>query len=104
MLARHERLRAGRPIAAVVLTDRKLAIPVHGSSVHETDRFVAHGHRDTLDRELLGVREGVIRMGGLVATAIDAAIGALARQDIDAAAAVVKNDRQINEAQTTCRP
>jgi phosphate transport system protein len=39
-------------------------------------------------------------MGELVATAIDAAIDALARQDLDAAAAVVVNDRAINDAQT----
>ena len=68
--------------------------------MQDRDRFVAHGHRDVFDREMLGLREGVVRMGGLVATAIDAAVGALVRQDVDAAAAVVVNDPAINLAQT----
>jgi phosphate transport system protein len=79
--------------------DRKLAQPVHGLSVQDSDRFVAHGHRDVFDREMLGVRAGVVRMGELVATAIDAAVGALARRDVDAAAAVVAGDGAINDAQ-----
>ena len=68
--------------------------------MQDSDRFVAHGHRDVFDRELLAVREGVVRMGELVATAIDAAIGALASHDVDAAAAVVVNDEAVNAAQT----
>jgi phosphate transport system protein len=68
--------------------------------VQDSDRFVAHGHRDVFDREMLGLREGVVRMGGLVAAAIDAAIGALASGDTEAAAAVVVNDRDINCAQS----
>jgi phosphate transport system protein len=80
--------------------DRKLDQSVHGWNVQESDRFVAHGHRDVFDREMLGLREGVVRMGGLVATAIDAAVGALARQDTVAAAAVVADDRAINAAQS----
>ena len=98
MLARQERPRAWS-VAMVPRTDRKLAQPVHGSSVQDSDRFVAHGHRDVFDRELLGVREGVVRMGELVATAIDAAVGALARGDVGAAAAVVAGDGAINVAQ-----
>jgi len=39
-------------------------------------------------------------MGELVATAIDAAVDAMARRDIQAAAAVVANDEAINAAQT----
>jgi phosphate transport system protein len=66
--------------------------------VRDSDRFVEHGHRDVFDRELLGVREGVVRMGELVSVAIDTAVGALARNDIDAAAEVVLNDRVINAA------
>jgi phosphate transport system protein len=68
--------------------------------VQDTDRFVAHGHRGEFDKELLGVREGIIRMGGLAADAIDNAVAALARQDVDAAAAVVLADEAINSAQT----
>ena len=48
---------------------------------------------------MLGVREGVVRMGELVAVAIDGAVGAMARRDIRAAAAVVSNDREIDAAQ-----
>jgi phosphate transport system protein len=98
MLARQERPRAWS-VAIVPRTDRKLAQPVHGSSVQDSDRFVAHGHRDVFDREMLGVREGVVRMGDLVASAIDAAVGALARRDVAAAAAVVAGDGAINAAQ-----
>jgi phosphate transport system protein len=87
-------------VATAHRLDRKLAQSVHGSSVQESDRFVAHGHRDVFDREMLGLREGVVRMGGLVAAAIDASVGALARQDTAAAAAVISDDRAINAAQS----
>jgi phosphate transport system protein len=49
---------------------------------------------------MLGVREGVVRMGELVAVAIDAAVDAMARRDLGAAARVVANDAAINAAQT----
>ena len=99
MLARLERLRAWSVTTAPRSAGR-LPQPVHGASMQDSDRFVAHGHRDVFDRELLAVREGVVRMGELVATAIDAAIGALASHDVDAAAAVVVNDEAVNAAQT----
>jgi phosphate transport system protein len=99
MLAPQERLRL-RFVSSARGPDRKLAQSVQGSNVQESDRFVAHGHRDVFDREMLGLREGVVRMGGLVATAIDAAVGALARQDTAAAVAVVADDRAINAAQS----
>jgi phosphate transport system protein len=76
------------------------AQPVDGYRVQDTDRFVAHGHRGVFDKEMLGVRESIVRMGGLAADAIDNAVAALARQDIDAAAAVVLGDEAINSAQT----
>ena len=62
MLARQERPLAW-PVAIEPRRYRKLAQPVDGSSVQDSDRFVAHGHRDVFDREMLGVREGVVRMG-----------------------------------------
>ena len=99
MLAPQERLRP-RHAAIALRPERRLVQPVPGSSVQDSDRFVAHGHRDVFDREMLGLREGVVRMGGLVATAIDAAVGALASGDTEVAAAVVLNDREINCAQT----
>jgi phosphate transport system protein len=98
MLARQKPPRA-RAVVAAPRSDRKLAQLPGGSSVQDSDRFVAHGHRDVFDKELLGVREGVVRMGELVAAAIDSAVGALARRDVEAAAAVIANDGAINAAQ-----
>jgi len=66
--------------------------------VQASDRFGAHVHRDVFDRELLLVREGVVRMGVLVETAIDSALAALAARDTQRAAAVVSGDRAINES------
>ena len=68
-------------------------------SVHDSDRYVAHGHRVVFDRELLQLREGVVRMGELVAVAIDRAVDAMARRDETAAAAIVADDAAINAAQ-----
>lgn len=68
--------------------------------MQDSERFVAHGHREVFDRELLGVREGVVRMGELVAAAIDAANDAMARRDVTAAAAVIAGDGAVNAAQT----
>jgi phosphate transport system protein len=62
------------------------------------DRFGSHVHRDVFDRELLLVKEGVVRMGVLVETAIDSAVAALAARDSQRAAAVVAGDAAINEA------
>ena len=98
MLARQE-----RPPAWPVIFDprryRTLVQQVDGASVQDNERFVAHGHREVFDREMLGVREGVVRMGELVATAIDAAVDALIRKDVQAAAAVISRDQAINDAQ-----
>ena len=98
MLARQERVRAWL-VAIAPCPDRKLAKAAAGLRVQDSDRFVVHGHRDVFDRELLEVREGVVRMGELVAVAIDAAVGAMARRDLRAAAEVVANDPTINAAQ-----
>ena len=66
--------------------------------MQENDRFGAHVHRDVFDRELLLVKEGVVRMGVLVEAAIDSAVAALAARDTQKAAQVVAGDRVINEA------
>ena len=99
MLMDQERPRA-RSIETPVRPDRALWLNVQRSSVQESDRFVAHGHRDVFSREMQQVRSGVIRMGELVSGAIDEAVGALSRMDLQAAAAVVARDRAINLAQT----
>lgn len=69
------------------------------AGVQEVDRFGAHIHRDVFDRELLSVKEGVVRMGALVAAAIEASVASLSARDIAAARSVVASDRAINDAQ-----
>ena len=80
-------------------TDGSIAAGLR-SGVQESDRFGAHGHRDVFGRELQQVRAGVLRMGELVSSAIDSAVGALSRMDLRAATAVVAQDSQVNLAQT----
>ncbi len=55
--------------------------------------------RPPLDRGEREVKDGVLRMGVLVEDQILAALDALIRHDADAALAVIRGDRQINEAQ-----
>jgi phosphate transport system protein len=98
MLARQERLRAWF-VGIAPRSDRTLAKQAASPSVQDSDRYVAHGHREVFDRELLQVRAGVVRMGELVAVAIDRAVDAMARRDQVAAAAIVADDQAINAAQ-----
>jgi phosphate transport system protein len=98
MLARQERLRAWF-VGIAPRSERTLAQTVASPSVQDSDRYVAHGHRDVFDRQLLQVREGVVRMGELVAVAIDRAVDAMARRDQVLAAAIVADDQAINAAQ-----
>ncbi len=58
-----------------------------------------HGRRETLDRELQHIKDGVFRMGAMVEEAIDRAVEALVNQDVVLATAVNQKDREINEAQ-----
>jgi phosphate transport system protein len=67
--------------------------------VNLPDDFTNHGHRELFDGELRSVKEGVVRMGGLVSDAIDAAVAALQSHDLAGARAVVAADCQINDAQ-----
>lgn len=55
--------------------------------------------RPPLDRGEREVKDGVLRMGVLVEDQILAALDALVRHDADAALAVIRGDRHINEAQ-----
>ena len=98
MLARQERHRAWF-VGIAPRSDRTLARQAASPSVQDSDRYVAHGHREVFDRELLQVRAGVVRMGELVAVAIDRAVDAMARRDQVAAAAIVADDQAINAAQ-----
>jgi phosphate transport system protein len=107
MLSGHERggalpqsMSAGSPIAlSGVLVRRPIADAQRGHRVPDSERNAAHFHRDVFDRELLAVKEGVVRMGALVAGSIDAAVAALAAQDVAAARAVIASDKAINDAQ-----
>src|SRR5688500_8924085 len=55
--------------------------------------------RETLDREMRGVKDEVLRMGSLVAAQITAALDALVAHDAEAATATIVGDGRINEAQ-----
>jgi len=52
--------------------------------------------RGTLESEESQVKDGILRMGSLVAERIVAAIEALENHDVDAATAIIENDRDIN--------
>ncbi len=52
--------------------------------------------RDALEAEEREIKDGILRMGSLVAERIIAAIVALEHHDADAATAVIENDRDIN--------
>ncbi len=52
--------------------------------------------REALESEEAEIKDGILRMGSLVAERILAAIEALERHDADAATAVIENDRDIN--------
>jgi phosphate transport system protein len=55
--------------------------------------------RGSLDAELLGVKEGVLRMGNLVEEQILKAHDALLNRDADLAAKVIASDGRVNEVQ-----
>ena len=59
----------------------------------------SHPARERLDRELREIKAQILRMGALVEEAIRSAIDALVALDIEAATAVMVNDRAINEMQ-----
>ena len=98
MLPIWERRHSGSAIHAIP-SDLQLLGAGQRSGVHDSDRFVAHGHRNVFARELQQVRTDVVRMGELVAAAIDGAVDAFSRQDLQAAARVVANDSKIDRAQ-----
>ena len=53
--------------------------------------------RGTLESEVSAVKDGILRMGSLVAERIVAAIEALENHDAEAATAVIEGDRDINK-------
>ncbi len=55
--------------------------------------------RESLDLEEAGVKDGVLRMGGIVEQHILDALDALTRRDAELAAQVIASDGQVNEVQ-----
>ena len=98
MLPTWDRHRSG-PAPYAPGTDRRLVEDGQRSGLYDSDRFAAHRHRNVFAHELQQVRIDVVRMGELVATAIDGAVDAFSRQDLQAAAGVVANDIRVDRAQ-----
>jgi phosphate transport system protein len=67
-----------------------------GRTAHE---LLPHRTREQYDRQLLEIKDGVLRMGSLVEDAIQAAIRALTTHDAAAATAVIEGDARVNEMQ-----
>ena len=63
------------------------------------DRNSAAHIRESLDVEMLGVKEGVLRMGAYVEDQILAALEAIVHRDAVLAAKVIASDGRINEVQ-----
>jgi phosphate transport system protein len=58
-----------------------------------------HPRRQQYDLELTEIKDDILRMGILVESQIQAAIGALVRHDADAALQVILDDTKINDVQ-----
>ncbi len=65
--------------------------------VHPTVEVPRPYTREALESEESQVKDGILRMGSLVAERINAAIVALENHDADAATWVIENDRDIND-------
>ncbi len=63
--------------------------------------LLPHPRRETFDQQLAEIKEGVLRMGAYVETAIRAAIDALVERDVAGATAVITGDPALNEMQRT---
>lgn len=59
----------------------------------------AHGIRTGYDRALAEIKDGVLRMGSLVEEQVRDSIAALNSHDPEAAVAVIRGDRRVNELQ-----
>ena len=58
-----------------------------------------HPTREAYDRELVGIQDEIVRMGGYVEEAVRAATEAMQAHDADLARRVIEDDRRINEVQ-----
>jgi len=57
--------------------------------------------RSTVDRELMEIRDNLLRMGSLVDTAIDRSVEALKKRDADLARQIIHDDDTINDLRFT---
>lgn len=78
--------------------DHSAAFADHSAA--SADRHTAR-IREGLDVEMLGVKEGVLRMGSYVEEQILAALQAIVHRDAALAAKVIASDGRINEVQRT---
>jgi|NGEPerStandDraft_6_1074524.scaffolds.fasta_scaffold26551_3 phosphate transport system protein len=76
--------------------DRSAASEDHSTA--SADRHAAR-MRESLDTEMLGVKDGVLRMGNYVEEQILAALDAIVHRDAVLAAEVIASDGRINEVQ-----
>ena len=90
----HQRTTPSGDEAAEVVAAALSVAARAAAEYHET-----HPSRQGLDSEMREVKDGILRMGSLVETAIRAAMDALVGHDAEAASAVISGDRRINEMQ-----
>jgi phosphate transport system protein len=81
---------------ATASADRSAASEDHSTA--SADRHAAR-MRESLDIEMLGVKDGVLRMGNYVEEQILAALDAIVHRDAVLAAEVIASDGRINEVQ-----
>jgi phosphate transport system protein len=81
---------------ATASADRSAASEDHSTA--SADRHAAR-MRESLDTEMLGVKDGVLRMGNYVEEQILAALDAIVHRDAVLAAEVIASDGRINEVQ-----
>jgi phosphate transport system protein len=60
---------------------------------------IAHGHRETYDRELGQIQAEIVQMGSYVEEAVRTATEAMQAHDAELAARVIADDQRINEVQ-----
>lgn len=82
--------RTEHPVAGVGATGSR-PISTTGGGVHPA--------REMLDRELREIKDGILRMGSKVETAIQASMAALEAHDAEAALGIILADARINELQ-----
>jgi phosphate transport system protein len=91
--------RAGTPVMDVATSGSPPEPKTEANGRAHTGRALSGHIRGSLDAEMLGVKDGVLRMGSLVEEQILGALDALVNRDAEQAAAVIAGDGRINEVQ-----